>query len=636
MAEEIGSGTILDAEKFETENIKVFAGPGAGKTYFLVQNIKNLIQKSQIFKSSKYRKVLCITYTNAAVNEIMGRLNLFTGECEISTIHGFIIENIIKPFQKDLRALMKSDFGIEVTTNKMITSQVEGLGILHGLDKKEIFDFIAEQTGSHDVPDYNKKDMGDLQVDWRAYLESIKANSEPVHRFESEKIREEHKKPLKLFVWSEVRKLTHDEILYFGHRILEENPLALYYVRTKFPFIFVDEFQDTSPLQTLLIKKICEQSSHVCVVGDVAQSIYSFQNAKPSDFEEFNIGGKIAEYSINGNRRSSLNIVNFCNFIRRKDPNVVQKPINADSDNPKVHFLIGEGKGVKDKISEVVADGGVVITRSWAAAFKFVKDLPPDQSDLLRRIYNSYYYSPISLRDEVVEHHNVAWVRAFRFMIDLYDGRKTGSLGKVIGALRLYGDINRNGFNGKTVSLIRQLLNEVFSCCESMQICDVIDRFNYTVAKNEYAALNELIDIGTLAIHYAKEEDDTKFVARIRSLDWDTARKLFAEIFSDDSKYMTVHQAKGREWENVVVSLNTTNFDHFNLSDVLMSPNVVGEGEEFEFARLLYVACSRAKENLYVQIPGDCWLGMKISIDGFVKNGGFPIEYDVYGGANVF
>ena len=77
---------------------------------------------------SKERKVLCITYTNAAVDEIKRRLDRFSASVEAHTIHGFIIEHIIKPFQEDLRQIMQEDFGITVNGKCKITSQVEGVG----------------------------------------------------------------------------------------------------------------------------------------------------------------------------------------------------------------------------------------------------------------------------------------------------------------------------------------------------------------------------------------------------------------------------------------------------------------------------------------------------------------------------
>ncbi|WRK52901.1 ATP-dependent helicase [Coprobacillaceae bacterium CR2/5/TPMF4] len=139
--------------------------------------------------------------------------------------------------------------------------------------------------------------------------------------------------------------------MYFGYRILENNPTALYAIRVKFPFIFVDEFQDTNPLQTLIVKMIGQKSTKVIVVGDVAQSIYSFQGAKPTDFNDFCIDpDKDNLYSINGNRRSTENVVNFCNFLRQSDENIIQSSIKSyvndeikqKTEAKKIHFLIGE------------------------------------------------------------------------------------------------------------------------------------------------------------------------------------------------------------------------------------------------------------------------------------------------------
>ena len=143
----------------------------------------------------------------------------------------------------------------------------------------------------------------------------------------------------------------HNEILYFGYRILENNPTALYALRVKFPFIFVDEFQDTNPLQTLLVKLIGQKSTRIIVVGDIAQSIYSFQGAKPSDFNDFCIDVENdVLYSINGNRRSTENVVNFCNFLRQSEKNIIQnsikiydsEEIKKETESKKIHFLLGD------------------------------------------------------------------------------------------------------------------------------------------------------------------------------------------------------------------------------------------------------------------------------------------------------
>ena len=464
MAIEITSGDIFTPEQLE-KHAKVYAGPGAGKTHFLVENIKNIVTTNSLITQSRMRKVLCVTYTNAAVGEIKRRLDKFTEHVEVYTIHGFIIEHIIQLFQQDLKDIMKSDFGIEVGNKGKISSQVEGLGILHGIDKNEIFDFIRQINPlefSDDEFGYSKKAMGEVEVNNDAFISSI---TERTPRYMGlkipSKIDERHVVPIKKYIWSIVRKLTHNEILYFGYRILESNPTALYAIRVKFPFIFVDEFQDTNPLQTLLIKLIGQKSTVIGVVGDVAQSIYSFQGAQPTDFKNFTIEGnrELKEYVINGNRRSTENVVNFCNFLRQSDSDVVQisdRPYDTEeqkvwSETKKIHFLIGNSVTIYSIIKNILKNNGVVLTRTWAAAFDYIQGVDEQQAKLLKSIYNSYYNSPIQLRDEIAEHNNVTWVRAFRFIFNLWESYLNGSFIDVIYALKLYATINVRNLTPKSL-----------------------------------------------------------------------------------------------------------------------------------------------------------------------------------------
>ena len=88
MAIEINSSDILTVEQLQS-HIKVYAGPGAGKTHFLVENVKNIVTINPLVANSRARKVLCITYTNAAVGEIVRRLDRFSDAVEVYTIHGF-------------------------------------------------------------------------------------------------------------------------------------------------------------------------------------------------------------------------------------------------------------------------------------------------------------------------------------------------------------------------------------------------------------------------------------------------------------------------------------------------------------------------------------------------------------------
>lgn len=642
MAYEITSGDIIVAQGM-TNHLIVYAGPGAGKTHFLVENIKRLVADNPAITDSKNRKVLCITYTNAAVNEIVRRLEGYTDYIEAYTIHGFIIEHIIRPFQHDLIAIMKSDFDISVNPNGKISSQTEGIGIFHGINKDEVYEFIRNTNPKefkNDEFGYSKMAMSNIEVDNDAFVSSVISGKERVCSLKKpNKMKEEHKTPLKKYMWSVLRKLTHNEILYFGYRILEQNPTALYTLRVKFPFIFVDEFQDTNPLQTLLIKMVGQKSTFIGVVGDIAQSIYSFQGAKPSDFDNFKIDiENDAEYLINGNRRSTQNIINFCNFLRQSDANIVQRSTRFyESEETKnqiesknIHFLIGDTPQIKSNIAEVVSSGGVVLTRSWAAAFNYIEGSNAEQTQLLKKIYNSYYNTPIKLRDEIVEHNNVTWVRAFRFIFSLWKSHSAGSFIDVVRALKLVSDIDLAIITPKVLYQLNELASYVFGNIDSTSnTCDVIEIFNEEIINEEYMDLVAFLGDSEFAVRIFDDQDREEIKQAVSSLEWNTSYKLFTEVFSENSKYMTVHQAKGLEWDKVIVSVTPGKNDKTTIDKVYSAPVLLGEKPENEFVRMYYVACSRARNDLYIHIETGC---SKELIDGsltkFIETSGLSIEYE--------
>src|SRR5690606_1139315 len=77
-------------------HFKVYAGPGAGKTRFLVNHIKNILNKSK--RLLICRKIACITFTNVATETILKRVGDHGGRLEISTIHSFLYKYIVKSY----------------------------------------------------------------------------------------------------------------------------------------------------------------------------------------------------------------------------------------------------------------------------------------------------------------------------------------------------------------------------------------------------------------------------------------------------------------------------------------------------------------------------------------------------------
>lgn len=90
--------TITSSDLIPIEqHFKVIAGPGAGKTHWLVNHIKNVVKNS--VRLEKTRKIACITYTNIAVETIMKRLGTsIANRVEVSTIHSFLYRHVVKPY----------------------------------------------------------------------------------------------------------------------------------------------------------------------------------------------------------------------------------------------------------------------------------------------------------------------------------------------------------------------------------------------------------------------------------------------------------------------------------------------------------------------------------------------------------
>lgn len=384
-------------------------------------------------------------------------------------------------------------------------------------------------------------------------------------------------------------------------------------------------------MQTLLIKLIGEKSTIVGVVGDIAQSIYSFQGAKPKDFSSFRIEQTSnQEYAIDNNRRSTQSIVNFCNFLRKSDNSITQQCVRRDAEEKSIKFLIGNGKDVRQKLSDYIAEGAVVLTRTWAAAFDYIQDVEPEQTKLLKTIYNSYFNTPISIRDEIVTNNNVTWVRAFRFIFMLWNGYHSGSLYDMISAINLYTKIDKKKLSVKAIFQLDKIVQNMFSTTENTTLtCDVIQKFNDDILKDEYTELRNVLGNDFSGIPIFDEQEQEKLKDAVNALYWDTSSRLFTEVFSENSKYMTIHQSKGLEWDKVIVAAVPSAKDKITLSQMFENPSLIDENLASEFVRMFYVACSRARNELIVHVSDE---SLKQIIDDslrrFIENTGQTIKYE--------
>lgn len=231
--------------------------------------------------------------------------------------------------------------------------------------------------------------------------------------------------------------------------------------------------------------------------------------------------------------------------MRQSDKHIVQvskriydtEDKKKQSEVKKIHFLIGTTTIVKNVIQNVLENDGVVLTRTWAAAFDYVQDIDEEQAILLKNIYNSYCNTPIQIREEIVGHNNVIWVRAFRFILGLWESYLNGAFIDIIQSLKLYVDVDLHKLTPKIIFQIKRLSENIFDKIDGNDLtCNVIENFNTEIQKTDYIDFRQTILEMEFNIPIFDELDREQLIAAVSGLFLDTSYKLFKQIFSDDRR----------------------------------------------------------------------------------------------------
>ena len=597
---------IYENDKF----IKIFAGPGAGKTHLLIENIKKIIENSEKIRNSG-RKILCITYTNVAANEILLRLGSYAEYVYVSTIHSFLSKYVIEPYQQQLKLLIKKEFNIEISKNLKITSRQEGFSLLSGIKKEDIFAFIDKKYISVSKDKYenlSKIKMSKTILDISSI--NIYNTNESKVSIKNKSVDEEVVIAIKDFIWSKAGRLDFDEILYWGLRLIEKYEFITYILQIEFPYIFLDEYQDTNPIQNKIIKKIAEKENSIIIIGDIAQSIYSFQGATYKEFQSFSIESKIEsnEFVINGNRRSTINIIKFLNYLRKNDDKLNEQTCAKNyNENDKITFFVQKTKN-KIILSDYIKEDYKVISRKWSEAFNYIENISDEQKKLLNNIQSTYTYILNKELGREMELKRDLWIQSTNILKKLEDSYRKKCLPSFLEILEKDFKIKKilNSYDKKKHLLLKKFIDfwekNFSNINDKILLKDFIIQVNNSLLNIE----REKITI----LKYPLEEDDEyyeKLYKDIDKLEYKTARKLWEEIFSENPKYMTIHGAKGTEHKVVVLNIEPFSRDEKNIDpiEVLKNPEILDSkyGEIYEeYTRIIYVGASRAENKLYLHL----------------------------------
>ncbi len=294
----------------------VIAGAGSGKTRVLTFRIAHLLEKGV-----QPSKILALTFTNKAASEMRERISAVLGNDTgrylwMGTFHS-IFARILRSESECLG--YPSSFSIydTVDSKSLIKSIIKELKLDDKIYK------VGEVLGR---------------------ISSAKNNLiTPQSYYNNEKIRQRdtmHRKPMlaevfKLYA-SRCRKagaMDFDDLLLNTNILFRDFPEVLRKYQQRFGYILVDEYQDTNYAQYLIVKKLGEGHNNVCVVGDDAQSIYSFRGAMienilnfQKDYPSYHL------FKLEQNYRSTQTIVDAANSVIEKNSEQIKKTVWSDNE----------------------------------------------------------------------------------------------------------------------------------------------------------------------------------------------------------------------------------------------------------------------------------------------------------------
>lgn len=554
----------------------LFAGAGSGKTYSLVKLLEDIQNVWGNKLMREHRQVAVITYTNAATDEIMRRID-YNPLFHVSTIHSFVWDSI-KTYQKDIKArylkrlqanIYELQAKIDATKNKETkTYKANQEKINHLIERKEAKEKIDKFI-------YNPN--GD----------NLKANS-----------------------------LNHSDVIEIGTQMLQENLLLQQIITQQYPFMLIDESQDTrSGLVDAFftIQKNFPNDFTLGLIGDIKQRIYmdgkaDIKNLIPADWEK---PEKVMNY------RCSKRIIQLANKISSVLDGSEQQ---ARDDAPEgyVHLFLVNSHNVLDKNAKELdvraKMSAITGDEQWNSD---VKVLTLEHSMAAVRLdFKDFYelfarlpkYQMSFLQGDMAEMSFFANM-VFPLMTMLKENDGIGVLNLLKKKSPLLEAVPDRDYP-EMLAKIRNVLDELRSSnLEEMKVSEIIE----FVQRNMLFAIPDHL---TLALNSKEEEvdkDDKESLAWVRALQLPLRQfKAYDDYVHERTPYATHQGVKGLEFPRVLVLIdeeaakgNMFSYEKlFNvtpLSQTDIKNKEMGKENSIDrTSRLFYVTCTRAKESLAI------------------------------------
>lgn len=586
--------------------VRVIAGAGTGKTRALSHRFAYLVNELGIMPAN----ILCVTFTNKSANEMRSRIHQLTGDNDtglISTFHGFC--NTV---------LLEESFAIGYPKNFIV---------LDNSDIDEILKIIYEErnlTLRH-MTFSKARDMIEiikLEENPEYYLDLIEMDLNVLkEKYEKAKNPKDIIFYGYLYQCKKMFGLDYNDLIVLTLYIFEQNETIRQKWQERLEYIMIDEFQDIDELQYRLMKVLAQYHKNLFIVGDPDQTIYTWRGARiqylldfPNDFMP------TQTIMMPKNYRSTPQILNAANSLISNNEQRIKKdliPTLSDGKDVFVHYGKNEdeeAKWILEKIKALQKEGTQLneIAILYRAHYisrvieeVFLKDELPytiysgvsffqrmEIKDALSYLRMIAYKDDLSfLRCVNVPKRNIGNRRikhlkeyAAKKEISLYEALKENvnsdlfKTTKALAFIELIETFSSQTKEQRISDLFSKLLNE--SGYERMLRTEGSQERLDNIAELKQSILDYEINSG----EEAELADYLNHIALYTNADLDMKK--------NSVKMMTIHTAKGLEFNNVfVVGLNEGMFPTKKVQSI--------ESMEEE-RRLAFVALTRAKKRLYL------------------------------------
>lgn len=594
----------------------IIAGAGSGKTRVLTYKIAYLMQQGYHPQS-----ILALTFTNKAAREMKERIAQLIGwqyarYLWMGTFHS-VFSRILRTEAERIGFTAKFTIFDSADSRNLIKTIIKQFLLDDKVYKPaKVQAIISNAKNALISPQMYAQNKELIEYDQRSKVPVIKD------------IYKEYNNRLKA-----ANAMDFDDLLFYTNCLFRDYPEVLKAYQERFQFILVDEYQDTNFAQYLVVKQLADAHHRVCVVGDDAQSIYSFRGANIDNILKFKeVYPESKLFKLEQNYRSTQNIVNAANSLIKQNSGQIEKTIYSENDEGERIEIASafsdfeEGVIVSNKIWDVRRDSNaaysdfVILYRTNAQSRIFEEALR--KKNIPYRIYGGLsFYQRKEIKDVIAYFRMVVNPNdeeAFKRIIN-FPTRGIGNttLSKIAEAARLHNvslweiiedplgyNLNINAGTAKKLRDFRELIEGFISELNTLSAYELATHIvkQSGIANDAYQDqtpegmsrqenLQELLG----GIHEFCESRQEEGLGGIGLMDFLSEVSLLSDQDTDKEAdkekvtMMTIHNAKGLEFDNVfIVGLEEDLFP-----SAMAKEEYRGLEEE---RRLFYVAITRARK----------------------------------------